>query len=91
MKQTVKITENYLYLGERQEAMIGYIKYYINRNNVIVAQGTYVMPEHQNKGYAYQLFLALINLAREKEIKITTYCSYIHHYLNKDEFKKYRA
>ncbi|HZJ89478.1 MAG TPA: GNAT family N-acetyltransferase [Bacilli bacterium] len=91
MKTAIKMTDNYIYIGEDTDNMIGFIKYYINRNGIIIAEHTLVIPEAQGKGYAKKLFLRLIELAESKNTKITAYCSYVHQHLNTPEFARYLA
>lgn len=91
MEPEIKITDNYIYIGEDPDNMVGFIKYYINRNGIIIAEHTFVIPEAQSKGYAKKLFLRLIELAESKNTKITPYCSYVHHHLKNPEFNRYLA
>ncbi len=91
MENKVTITENYLFIGADLANSKAYLKYYLNRNNIIVAEGTKVFPPYEGQGLGFLLFQTLITIADEKKAKIMTYCSYVTHQLNKSEYKKYRA
>lgn len=91
METKVTITENYLYIGSDLVSAKAYLKYYLNRNNILVAEGTKVHKPYEGQGLGFLLFQTLIMLAEQKQAKIMTYCSYVAHQLSKSEFKKYRA
>lgn len=89
MNYEVKVAPKSIYIGETPDSAIAVLDYYINRKGIIVGTHTEVKPEYRGQGLAFFLFKKLIELAEEKNTKITPFCSYIAEMLNKPEYNEY--
>ncbi len=58
------------------ETMMGEMNASQSQGELVVTH-TEVAPEAQGKGVAKQLFEAMINYARENNLKVTAQCSYV--------------
>ncbi len=65
------------YIGETEATAIGRITYAIENDKVIIANHTYVSPEHRGQNLAKKLLDRLVEYAREENIKIRPQCSYV--------------
>ncbi len=78
-----KYENNYLNLYENDE-VIGYIKYSIDDNSLIVIS-TNVKKEYQGKGLARKLMDEIYSYALKNNLEIDSICSYGITYLKKKE------
>lgn len=53
----------------------------------LVVYHTGVKPEHEGKGYAKQLFDAMLELARERKLNVVPLCRYVHKQFERDPEK----
>lgn len=89
MKYEVKVSDKSIYIGDTPLTAIAVIDYYINREGVIVATHTEVDPDYRGQGLAGIVFDRLIELAREKDMKINPFCSYISEQLKRPQFSDF--
>lgn len=66
--------------------IIASISYQKDKDNIILANSTYVDPSLRGQGVARQLLDRLAEYARENDLKIRPLCSYV-----VDAFEKYDA
>ncbi len=65
------------YIGENEDNAIGRITYIVESESVIVANHTYVSPEHRGKNIAKLLLDRLVEFAQDESLKIRPQCSYV--------------
>lgn len=72
----IKSVEGKFYIGD-ENAPVAELTYKWQDKNTIIADHTYVDETLRNKGIAGELFKALIQFARDKDLKIIPLCPYI--------------
>ena len=65
------------FIGENEAHAIGRITYEIESDDIIIANHTFVSPDHRGKNLAKLLLDKLVEFARENNLKIRPQCSYV--------------
>lgn len=80
--------QNQMFFIEEHGERIAELTYVEVDDETINANHTYVRPSHEGQGIAKKLFLAMVEYARDNELKVIGSCSYIDYQLHKsDEYQ----
>ncbi|MFP4287230.1 MAG: GNAT family N-acetyltransferase [Candidatus Izemoplasmataceae bacterium] len=75
--EEIKKGPHMFYIGENETEAIAYIKYIPKKDNVIIANSTYVDPSLRGQQIAKKLLDRLALFAKEENLKIEPTCSYV--------------
>ena len=73
----IKEGQHSFYIGDDEENVIGRITYEVESDDIIVANHTYVSPDHRGKNIAKLLLDRLVEHARDNNLKVRPQCSYV--------------
>ncbi|EGQ2749459.1 N-acetyltransferase [Staphylococcus pseudintermedius] len=92
MTENVKAGHHKFYYGETENRPDAQILFSYYDTNVIDVYSTYVSPSLRGGGVAKQLFDAVIEKAKNENLKIIPSCSYVAHQFERDaSLAPYRA
>lgn len=82
----IKKGDHKFYIGDNEENPLAEITYKQKDENTIIADHTFVSEELRGQGIAGKLFNALIDFAREENVKIVPVCSYVQKKMERKEY-----
>lgn len=80
----IKKGTNNFYLGQNEHDFLAEITYYVDGNNHLVVDHTFVDPSLRGQGIANQLVLKVIEYAQSQNLKIVPECSYVISFFQKN-------
>ncbi|UEX90775.1 GNAT family N-acetyltransferase [Staphylococcus ratti] len=89
MPVTVNEGTNKFFVGENEHAPKAEITYYFVSNDTIDVNHTFVEPSLRGSGVAKQLFDAVIQKAKDENLKIIPSCSYARVQFERDDSLSY--
>lgn len=81
----IKQGHNKFFIGEKEEAALGFMSYVPSGEKIIIIDSTHVSEELKGQGAGKKMLYAIVGWARENDKKIIPLCPYAKAQMEKDE------
>lgn len=83
--ETIHECKNKFYMGANEEEPIAMLSFYLEDDQEFIIEHVYVTRELRGQGLAEKLVQKAVEYAREKHLKISSFCSYADKVLTENE------